>query len=128
MAWALASTTDADRARILGPGGGDRVHAIEYGWLEAMRSTRLFAYRFDASAFRPFGSPAPHAVVATTEVEPLGPPEPIGDLLELHEEAGIQLRVLPNLWPFVDAAAASSLGFSGIRLRNARPRVGELHR
>jgi hypothetical protein len=44
-----------------------RVHAIEYSWLEALRSARLFAYRFDASAFRPFGSPAPHAVVASAE-------------------------------------------------------------
>jgi hypothetical protein len=35
--------------------------------------------------------------------------------------------VLPNLWPFVDAAAGSSLGFSGIRLGNARPRPSELH-
>ena len=29
MAWVTPSTTDADRERILGPGGGDRVHAIE---------------------------------------------------------------------------------------------------
>ncbi|MFG1644669.1 DUF6886 family protein [Amycolatopsis sp. NPDC049252] len=128
MAWATPSTADADRDRILGPGGGDRVHAIEYGWLEPMRSTRLFAYRLDASAFRPFGSPVSHALVATSEVVPLGPPEPVGDLLGLHEEAGIQLRVLPNLWPFVDAAAESTLGFSGIQLRNARPRVHELQR
>jgi hypothetical protein len=46
----------------------------------------------------------------------------VGDLLRLHEQAGIQLRVLPNLWPFWDAVVASTLGFSGIRLRNARPR------
>jgi len=46
-----------------------------------------------------------------------------GDLLSLHEEAGIQLRVLPNLWDFWDAVIVSSLGFSGIRLRNARPRL-----
>ncbi|WP_370939740.1 DUF6886 family protein [Amycolatopsis sp. cg13] len=43
-------------------------------------------------------------------------------LLRLHEEAGIQLRVLSNLWPFWDAVTASTAGFSGIRLRNARPR------
>ena len=49
-------------------------------------------------------------------------PEPVGDLLALHEQAGIQLRVLPSLWGFWDAVSASSLGFSGIRLRNATPR------
>jgi hypothetical protein len=56
-------------------------------------------------------------------VSPLGPAKPVGDLLELHEAAGIQRRVLPNLWTFWDAVTASSLGFSGIRLRNARPRA-----
>jgi Family of unknown function (DUF6886) len=30
--------------------------------------------------------------------------------------------VLTNLWPFWDAVIESSLGFSGIRLRNAEPR------
>jgi hypothetical protein len=59
-------------------------------------------------------------VVATVPVEPLGPPEPVGDLFELHERAGIQLRVLPNLWSFWNEVTASSLEFSGIRLRNAR--------
>lgn len=44
----------------------------------------------------------------------------MGDLFALHEEAGIELRVLPELWRFWDAVAASTLGFSGIRLRNAR--------
>jgi hypothetical protein len=33
MAWIAERTTMDDRDRILGPGGGDRVHAIEYGWL-----------------------------------------------------------------------------------------------
>jgi hypothetical protein len=44
----------------------------------------------------------------------------VGDLLTLHERAGIQLRVLPNLHEFWSAVISSTLGFSGIRLRNAR--------
>jgi hypothetical protein len=122
MAWATGATTDADRERILGPGGGVRVHAVEYGWLAAMRSAELYAYRLPASEFAPFGTPETHAWVTTRPVEPLGPPEHVGDLFALHDEAGIQLRVLPVLWPFWDAVTASSLGFGGIRLRNARPR------
>jgi hypothetical protein len=124
MAWALPSTSTADRERILGPGCGDRVHAIEYGWLEAMRTVRLYAYRLPARRFRPFGEPFPNAMVAAGPVVPLGPPELVGDLLAHHEEAGIQLRVLPNLWPFWTAVIASTVEFSGIRLRNALPRVG----
>ena len=38
MARVGPATTDADRDRIVGAGCGDRVHAIEYGWLEAMRN------------------------------------------------------------------------------------------
>ncbi|WP_406641954.1 DUF6886 family protein [Amycolatopsis sp. WGS_07] len=33
------------------------------------------------------------------------------------------LRRHRNLWPFWDAVTASTAGFSGIRLRNARPRA-----
>ena len=44
------------------------------------------------------------------------------DLLRCHAEAGIQLRVLDNLWAFWDAVITSTASFSGIRLRNARPR------
>jgi hypothetical protein len=122
MAWLQAGTTPADGERIIGPGCGERVHAIEYGWLEAMRTVRLFAYRLPADRFRPFGVPEPHAQVATEPVEPLGPPEPVGDLIACHAEAGIQLRVLNNLWSFWDTVIASTVGFSGIRLRNATPR------
>ncbi len=128
MAWTGAHTSDADRDLIIGPGCGDRVHAVEYGWLERMRAVELYAYRFDAALFQPFsedGDGKGHAVVATEPVVPLGPAERVGDLFELHEKAGIALRVLPNLWPFWDAVRASSLEWSGIRLRNAVARPVE---
>ncbi len=41
--------------------------------------------------------------------------------LDLYAEAGIQLRLLPNLLPFWTAVTGNSLGFSGIRLANASP-------
>jgi hypothetical protein len=122
MAWVAAQTSDVDAERIIGVGCGARVHAIEYGWLEALRTARVYAYRLPAARFRPFGAPQPHAFVAVEPVEPLGPPELVPDLLSCHAEAGIQLRVLDNLWPFWDAVIASTVGFSGIRLANARSR------
>jgi len=122
MAWSAPGASEADRERILGPGGGERVHAIEYGWLNRLLGVQLYAYRFSAASFRPFGLPVPHAFVATEAVEPLGPAQPVGDLLRLHRDAGIQLRVLDSLWGFWDAASTSTLGFSGIRLRNATGR------
>jgi hypothetical protein len=122
MAWVGPTTTAADRERIVGAGCGERVHAIEYGWLEAMRTASLYAYRLPAAPFRPIGEPVAHAMVATVSVEPLGPPEPVGDLLRCHAAAGIQLRLLNDLWPFWDEVVKSTLEFSGIRLRNAKPR------
>jgi hypothetical protein len=122
MAWATPQTTAVDRDRILGAGCGGRVHAIEYGWLPALRSVRLYAYRLPAAAFRPFSPEDTHAYVATEPVEPLRRPEPVGDLLACHEAAGIQLRLLANVWPFWDEVVTSTVGFSGIRMRNARPR------
>jgi len=129
LAWRTPRTTAADAERILGPSGAPRLHAVEYAWLERTRAVRLYAYRLPAGPFRPFaepepalrGEPEPTAHVAEVPVRPLGPPEPVGDLFALHEEAGIELRVLPRLWPLWDAIVASTLGFSGIRLRNAQP-------
>jgi hypothetical protein len=122
LVWVGRTTTAADRDRLIGAGCGERVHVIEYAWLEAMQSVKLFAYRLPAEPFRPFGEPVPHAMVATEPVEPLGPPEPVGDLLRCHADARIQLRLLDNLWTFWDEVIASTIEFSGIRLRNARPR------
>jgi Family of unknown function (DUF6886) len=119
LAWVTPETTDADRERIIGPGGGLRVHAVEYGWLERMRTVELYAYRFDERDFRAFGE-TPHAHVAEREVRPLGPADRVGDLFELPEEADIQLKVLPTLLPFWERVVTTTVGFSGIRLRNAR--------
>jgi hypothetical protein len=124
MAWATATTAPEDRTKFLGPGGGDRVHAVEYGWLDAIRTVRLYAYRLPAERFTPFGDPVEYAHVSEQTVEPLGPPDAVGDVLELHERAGIQMRVLPNIWSFWDAVVGSSLESSGIRLANATPRLG----
>lgn len=123
MAWVTRTTSAPDAERILGPGGGDRVHAIEFGWLERVRTVELFGYRLPASEFQPIGEPEPYAHVASRAVRPLGPPEAVGDPFELHEAAGIQVRILPMLQEFWESVRTSTLGFSGIRLRNARTAV-----
>ncbi|WP_228771677.1 DUF6886 family protein [Actinokineospora iranica] len=75
LVWTLPTTTAADRDRVLGPGGGERAHVVEHGWMDRFPRARLFAYRFPAEHFTPFG-----------------------DLLRPHREAGIQLRLLDDLW------------------------------
>jgi hypothetical protein len=122
MAWVADTTTEEDRIAVLGS-SAERVHAIEYGWLRRLQTVRLYAYAFDATDFEPYADdPTSHARVARTTVHPLEPPEPVGDLLALHRDAGIELRLVAHLWPWWDAVIVSTVGFSGIRLRNARPR------
>lgn len=123
MAWATSRTTEPDRQRILGP-SAQRVHLAEYAWLRRIADAQLFVYRLDAAAFEPYGDELdPHAFVARHPVLPLAPAEPLRDLLSLHEEAGIELRFAPSVWPWWHAAIETTVGYSGIRLRNAAPPV-----
>ena len=59
--------------------------------------------------------------VSDHAVEPLAV-APIGDLLVLHRDAGIELRVVDNLWPSRDLAHRGPWDFSTVRMGNARPR------
>lgn len=118
MAWVTDRTTETDRQRILGP-QAHRVHMIEYAWLLTMQTAQVFAYRFDVAEFEPYGNDLdPHAFVAQHPVRPLGPAEPVGDLLALHEGAGIELRLVHSPWPWWRAVIETTVGFSGIRLRH----------
>ncbi|MGZ8782492.1 MAG: DUF6886 family protein [Gaiellaceae bacterium] len=115
--WADAATHPADADRLLGESA--RVHAIEEPWLERMRSAVVLAYRLPEQPFDPHpevgGYWVSREAVAPLEVRPLG------DLVALHADAQIELRVLPSLWPLWDDVVGSTLEYSGIRLRNARP-------
>jgi hypothetical protein len=107
---------------LLGGATGRRVHAIEWAWLDRVRSTALYQYVLDGADFEPWPPASGHRVARRT-VRPLRV-EPVGDLLERHAAAGIELRLLPELWALVDAVVAAGLEFSVIRARNAAPREG----
>jgi len=78
----------------------------------------VFAYQLPKPSFEPHPEVGGYWISRET-VEPLDA-RPLGDLVELHEDAGIELRVLPNLWPLWNDVVASTLEFSGMRLRNAQ--------
>ena len=118
--WAGACTSGQDVERFLDGRPPARVHAIEGAWLERLRSARVVAYRLPPGAFEPDPDVGGYWV-ARSAVEPLDVVH-LGDLLALHTEAEIDLRIVPNLWPLWDRVTASTLEFSGIRLANARPR------
>lgn len=115
--WAGADTTPADRERFLGLGSAVRVHVTENVWLERMRSVELYVYSFAPEPFELHPEPGGF-YVSHREVVPESR-EPVGDLLERHADARIELRFTPSLWPLQRAVAGSSLQFSMVRLGNA---------
>ena len=93
---------------------------MEAAWLDRMRTTTLYRYDFDASAFERWPE-ASGQWVAREPVVPVGRAT-LTDLLGLHAEAGIELRVVPSLWPVYDVAVSALWDFSIVRMRNAAPR------
>jgi len=114
--YASEATTAEDRERFLGQTTARYVAAIEAAWLARMRETRLYRYVFAPEGFELEDANAGHWV-SRTAVTPLRV-ELVGDLLQAHADAGVELRILPSLWPLYEAVIASSLGFSIIRWRN----------
>ncbi len=118
--WSIGKPLTEIGRTLLGMGASTRMHAVESCWLERMRACAMYVYRFDATPFRIYDVAAGYYSTSET-VLPLSV-EPVGDLLNLHADAGIELRFVPNLWPVIDAIVASGLEFSIIRKMNALPR------
>jgi hypothetical protein len=112
--WAWSGTSDDDVERWLDGDRRRRVHVVEPRWLERMRTTRVVAYRLPEETFEPWD----RFWVSRATVEPLELAE-LGDLVERHRAAAIELRTEPRLVGLHEAIVASTLDFSGIRLRNA---------
>lgn len=117
-AWASASTTEHDRVRFFFGTDALRLHVIESSWLARMRACRLYAYELPSDGFVAHGVGG--YFVSPDRVVPIERHD-VGDLLDRHVAAGIELRVTPSIWPFWNDVVTSTLEFSGCRLRNAAP-------
>jgi hypothetical protein len=114
--WADADTSEADIERFLRGERALRVHALQGDWLEALRTTRVVGYRLPDESFERYPAASGYWV-SRAPVEPLEVVE-LGDLLVRHAEAGIELRTVADLAALWRLVSASTLAFSGIRLRN----------
>jgi len=119
--WSIGTPLSEIGRTLIGMGGITRMHAMEAAWLERLRACTVYAYVFDAAPFQLRTREAGYWA-ATETIRPLSV-APIGDLLALHAAANIELRIVPNLWPVIDAIIASGLEFSISRSRNALPRA-----
>ena len=112
--WATEHTSAEDVSLLQ---GSRQVHATENDWRRRMQATRVVAYRLPEATFEHEGD---GFWVSREPVEPVELVE-LGDLLERHAAAAIELRFVASIWPLWQQIVASTLGFSGIRLHNAQP-------
>src|SRR5919201_3743493 len=99
--------------------GARRVHAIEWDWWQRFRAARIHLYLMPPETFELHHAAAGY-YVSRESVTPLARVD-IDDLVRQHADARVELRIVENLWPLWDRVTSSTLEFSGIRLRNARP-------
>jgi hypothetical protein len=118
--WAGDKTADEDVERFLTGDRARRVHALQSDWLEVFRAGRIYAYRLPSESFEEYPR-ANGYWVSSAPVEPVEVLD-LGDLLARHAEAGIELRVVPDLRGLWNRVIGSTLEFSGIRLRNLSSR------
>ena len=118
--YAGKSTTATDVEQFLGP--SPAVIAVESGWLERLRSCRLYCYHLPGETFECVDECAGYYVsriaVVPTRVEVIDDP-----IAAIVAPAVSSCALLPELWTLRDRIVVSSLQFSCIRMRNASPRA-----
>jgi hypothetical protein len=117
--YAGPATTAADVERFLG--SSPAVVAVESGWWERLRACRLYCYHLPTVTFGCIDACAGYFVSR----DPVVPArvQVFTDLMAELLTRGVELRFVPDLWPLRDAVVASTLEFSIIRMRGARPRA-----
>jgi hypothetical protein len=114
--WPVSTTTPADHERFFGQTAATRIHVIGNAWLERVRGCELYAYRLPNESFVPHDVGGYWVSSETVDAEER---VKVGDLLNRHAEAQIELRMTPSIWKFWDLVASSTVEFSGMRLQNA---------
>lgn len=113
-----SGTPQDDMKRFFPDARHSHAVCIEEDWLARLLETRLTVYGFDPAGFVLQDEEAGYYVSHREEV-PISKQEiqPFAAL----QERGIDLRLVPRLWPLAEQVQQSSLRWSLIRMRNAQP-------
>lgn len=117
--WPAGFTTSHDRERFMCRADARMVIAVEWAWLDRIRTTTLYRYTMPHEPFERVSDDDSGHWVSRTPVEPLAG-ETMHDLLAAIASAGVELRVTPSLIELWKAVIQSTMEFSGTRLRNAQ--------
>ena len=120
--YATEQSEPADVERLIGPSGARYVVAIESHWLPRIQKECLYQYEFDPQGFTVLDEGAGY-YVSYRPVTPLSETK-IDDTLRAMLEYSVELRIMESLWELREAVIHSTLQFSIIRMRNARPPQG----
>jgi hypothetical protein len=111
-------TTEEDRKRFFGESTAQFIITVPSQWYDVINTTVLHCYEFAPDNFTLLDDCAgyyishqPEQPIAVTEIS-----DPIGEILSRKAE----LRFSPAIVPLSEAISGSSLGFSLIRMRNAK--------
>jgi hypothetical protein len=98
----------------------DRVVAIEHGWVTALTGAGLVVHALDPAHFAALDDKAGYWV-SGHEVLVLAAHR-VDDCFAAIAEHDVEVRIVHDLWPYVDAVVSGTEEFSAIRMRNATPR------
>jgi hypothetical protein len=111
-------STEADIERFFGNSHAEFVMAIESGWTDLINKTTLNCYEFPTETFRLLDETAGY-YISYSKVEPIEEIKIHNPFKEISKRKNVDLRILPSLHQIASEIAASSLGFSLIRMRNS---------
>lgn len=118
VCWA---TPRGHRALLSSPAA--RVIAVEHSWAPQLLRAGLNVHDLDPQGFTLLDATAGYWIserdVRVHEVRR------VEDCFTALAEKGVELRLTPSLWPYVDAVVAAAGEFSTIRMRNAQPRTDD---
>lgn len=115
-----AGTSWEDVRHFLGGNRSTWRVLVEKAWLPKLESTQLCLYELDPDGFSEFDAVAGYWTSRQHQV-----PKSMSLIDDLKSELarhGVELEARDVLWDIHDTVAASTLQFSMIRMRNAKPR------